>query len=222
MALQFHALGLKVNVLVAAGDTKRINMKKTFLMALMVMLSVAAYAQQSVTKFLGIPVDGTKSEMIRKLEAKGFRYNPSLDRLEGEFNGTNVNVLVVTNNNKVWRILLMDKITLGERDIRVRFNRLVGQFNTNLKYYHLTGMDYIIPEDEDISYQMTVKNKRYEATYFQWATDDSGNVEWNPEKNRPEDLVKRSVWFVIGEQYGEYRILMYYDNGYNQANGEDL
>lgn len=94
--------------------------------------------------------------------------------------------------------------------------------HADLKYYHPTGMDYIIPEDEDISYQMTVKNKRYEATYFQWATDDSGNVEWYPEKNRPEDLIKRSVWFMMGERYGEYRILMYYDNEYNQANGEDL
>lgn len=197
-------------------------MKKTFLMALMVMLSVAAYAQRSVTKFLGIPVDGTKSEMIRKLEAKGFRYDSLTEGLEGEFNGTNVNVRVVTNNNKVWRILLMDKITLGERDVRVRFNRLVGQFNTNLKYYHPTGMDYIIPEDEDISYQMTVKNKRYEATYFQWMIDDSDKGEWNSEVNRPEDVVKRMVWFMIDEHYGEYRILMYYDNGYNQANGEDL
>lgn len=204
------------------GDTKKINMKKTFLMALMVMLSVAAYAQRSVTKFLGIPVDGTKSEMIRKLEAKGFRYDSLTEGLEGEFNGTNVNVRVVTNNNKVWRILLMDKITLGERDVRVRFNRLVGQFNTNLKYYHPTGMDYIIPEDEDISYQMTVKNKRYEATYFQWMIDDSDKGEWNSEVNRPEDVVKRMVWFMIDEHYGEYRILMYYDNGYNQANGEDL
>lgn len=191
-------------------------------MALMVMLSVAAYAQRSVTKFLGIPVDGTKSEMIRKLEAKGFRYDSLTEGLEGEFNGTNVNVRVVTNNNKVWRILLMDKITLGERDIRVRFNRLVGQFNANLKYYHPTGMDYIIPEDEDISYQMTVKNKRYEATYFQWMIDDSDKGEWNSEVNRPEDVVKRMVWFMIDERYGEYRILMYYDNGYNRANGEDL
>lgn len=197
-------------------------MKKTFLMALMVMLSVAAYAQRSVTKFLGIPVDGTKSEMIRKLEAKGFRYDSLTEGLEGEFNGTNVNVRVVTNNNKVWRILLMDKITLGERDVRVRFNRLVGQFNTNLKYYHPTGMDYIIPEDEDISYQMTVKNKRYEATYFQWMIDDSDKGEWNSEVNRPEDVVKRMVWFMIDEHYGEYRILMYYDNEYNHANGEDL
>lgn len=48
------------------GDTKKINMKKTFLMALMVMLSVAAYAQRSVTKFLGIPVDGTKSGMYMR------------------------------------------------------------------------------------------------------------------------------------------------------------
>lgn len=192
-------------------------------MALMVMISVAAYAQQSVTKFLGIPVDGTKSEMIRKLEAKGFRYDPSTDGLEGEFNGTNVNVRVVTNNNKVWRICLFDVVPRKELGIRLRFNQLVEQFNTNLlKYYRPTEKDYTIPEDEDISYQMTVKNKRYEAAYYQWATDDSGNVEWNPEKNRPEDLVKRAVWFMIGEQYGEYRILMYYDNGYNQANGEDL
>lgn len=197
-------------------------MKKTFLMALMVMLSVAAYAQRSVTKFLGIPVDGTKSEMIRKLEAKGFRYDSSLDRLEGEFNGTNVNVRVATNNNKVWRICLFDAIPIKELGIRLRFNRLVGQFNTNLKYYHPTGMDYIIPEDEDISYQMTVKNKRYEAAYYQWPTDDSGNVEWNLEKNPAEDFAKRSVWFMIDERYGEYRILMYYDNEYNHANGEDL
>ena len=35
-------------------------------------------------------------------------------------------------------------------------------------------------------------------------------------------LSKRSVWFVIGESYGSYGILMYYDNKYNMANGEDL
>jgi hypothetical protein len=28
--------------------------------------------------------------------------------------------------------------------------------------------------------------------------------------------------FLIDERYGEYRIVMYYDNCYNQANGEDL
>ena len=35
-------------------------------------------------------------------------------------------------------------------------------------------------------------------------------------------LSKRSVWFKIGEQYGVYMIQMYYDNGYNMADGQDL
>lgn len=33
------------------------------------------FAQNDVTKFLGIPVDGPKSEMIRELKAKGFILN---------------------------------------------------------------------------------------------------------------------------------------------------
>ena len=37
-----------------------------------------------------------------------------------------------------------------------------------------------------------------------------------------ELLTKKSVWFMIDEEYGYYRILLFYDNGYNQANGEDL
>lgn len=32
----------------------------------------------------------------------------------------------------------------------------------------------------------------------------------------------RSVWFMISENNGKYSITMYYDNGYNKANGEDL
>lgn len=35
--------------------------------------------------YLGIPIDGSKSEMVEKLKAKGFNYNRILERLEGEF-----------------------------------------------------------------------------------------------------------------------------------------
>lgn len=37
-----------------------------------------------------------------------------------------------------------------------------------------------------------------------------------------EVFVKKSVWFMISENYGEYSITMYYDNEYNRANGDDL
>lgn len=60
-------------------------------------LYTSMYAQKDVTKFLGIPVDGTKSEMIQKLKAKGFTYNSVKDMLEGEFNGSEVQIAVVTN-----------------------------------------------------------------------------------------------------------------------------
>ena len=33
---------------------------------------------------------------------------------------------------------------------------------------------------------------------------------------------KKNVWFCIAESQGKYSIYMYYDNKYNEANGEDL
>ena len=33
---------------------------------------------------------------------------------------------------------------------------------------------------------------------------------------------KKSVWFMISESYGKYYIIMFYDNEYNRANGEEL
>ena len=37
---------------------------------LLLVASTTVFAQKEVTKFLGIPVDGYKSEMIQKLKAK--------------------------------------------------------------------------------------------------------------------------------------------------------
>ena len=131
------------------------------------------YAQndvQKVTQFLGIPVDGSKSEMISKLKAKGFQStatNPEV--LEGEFNGYDVNIHIGTTNNKVSRIMVVDANPISETDIRIRFNSLCEQFNNNPKYASLEE-DPRISEDEDISYEMTVNNKRYQAIFYQHQT----------------------------------------------------
>ncbi|MBF1393317.1 MAG: hypothetical protein HXN28_12415, partial [Prevotella histicola] len=61
-------------------------MKKILSVLMLLLLSISIYAQQNVTKFLGIPVDGSKAAMIQKLKAKGFTYNTITDRLEGAFN----------------------------------------------------------------------------------------------------------------------------------------
>lgn len=205
------------------------------------------YAQKDVTKFLGIPVDGTKTEMINKLKAKGFVPSSyDSNTLEGEFNGCDVQVRVVTNNNKVYRIMLADKKNRGETDIKIRFNRLCQQFESNSNYVAIENQ--AIPEDEKISYEMLVNKKRYEAAFFQYpdtailakdikylilqkytqeelanpTKEIQSEIQSMSEQYLFERIEKKSVWFMISETRGEYYITMYYDNEYNQANGEDL
>lgn len=207
-----------------------ITMKKLSLMIVALLLSAIVFAQpKSVTKFLGIPVDGSKAEMIQKLKDKGYTYNSKFDCLEGEFNGRDVQISVVTNNNKVYRILVQDAIPSSEGDIKIRFNTLCQQFEANGKYW--SPSNYTLSEEEDISYEMTVHNKRYQAAYYQFNVFE-GMQEYmkaNPEASSEdaatavlEQAMKHSVWFMINQRYGRYTIAMFYDNEYNQANGDDL
>ena len=135
------------------------------------LLSVSLYAQKDVTQFLGIPVDGSKPEMIKKLKEKGFVSSTSdKDVLVGEFNGEEVNIYIVTDNNKVWRIMVCDISSRDEQQIRIRFNKLIQQFQNNKSYVDLPESiisKYIISENEKISYEMTVHNKQYTASFYQ-------------------------------------------------------
>ena len=227
-------------------------MKKILLLAMLLVFSFAVHAQKDVTKFLGIPIDGTKSEMIKKLKEKGFTESVlGDDVLEGEFNGVDVYIYIGTNNNKVWRIAVADAYPRDETNIRIRFNKLCSQFERNKKYFEANinssaYIDYTIPDDEDISYEMKVNKKRYEALYTQ--LPDSAFVaqqllsryeksRWdsippklqeslfNLEKSAQTVIasINKSGWFTISEHpLGEYFIIMYYDNEYNRAQGEDL
>ena len=97
-------------------------MKRFLITFLFVLMTITAIAQESNTiKFLGIPVDGAKKEMISKLQAKGYEYDTSSDCLFGEFNGINVSINVQTVNNRVWRIGIVDaNVNNDEQNIKVR------------------------------------------------------------------------------------------------------
>ena len=206
-------------------------MKKLLSITMLLISSLFIYAQQDVTKFLGIPVDGSKSEMIQKLKAKGYTSSPlDKDVLVGEFNGADVNIHVVTNNNKVYRIMICDVNNIDERAIQIRFNRLCEQFVNNSKYSSLPLEEYMIPDDEDISYEITVHKKRYEAVFYQ-KTDETFMAKQieaafpqytkeqlaNPSEELRAEIVnfvtqyisKKAVWFMINERLGKYCITMY-------------
>ena len=182
-------------------------MKKLLSVVTMLLFAVVANAQTDVTKFLGIPVDGTKAEIMSKLRAKGFKTSPEMgaDYLEGVFNGSDVYVTPLVNGNKVYRIAVIHKYVVDEIQIKRHFNNLCNQFSANSKY-EKCSVDQTIPENQDISYEINFNSKQFEAYFFQ----------------RPYNINK-VVWFTIDMcGYNQYRILMFYENLYNQANGEDL
>lgn len=133
----------------------------------MFFLCISIFAQKDVTKFLGIPVDGSKTQMRQKLIAKGYtpKRNGKDEYFSGEFNGYDVHIRIVTTNNKVSRIMVSDAETLDEANIKIRFNNLVNQFKNNKRYLSLS--DQSIAEDVNIQYEQLVNKKTFEAIFYQ-------------------------------------------------------
>lgn len=218
------------------------------LVIMMLMLPIILYAQKDVTQFLGIPVDGNKSEMIQKLKDKGFTVNPhEEDVLDGEFNGIDVRIIIATNNNKVRRIAVVDANPTSEANIKIRFNNLLQQFQNNKKYLYTpdsTIAKYTISQDEDISYELLVNKKPYQLIFYQrTAVYDSLTLQINTLKEKQasndtdtDQLVtlftnqmketytcfNKKVWVNLSKSSGGYYITIFYDNVYNEANGEEL
>ena len=285
------------------------TMKKIIGFAAVLLFSAVLYAQKDVTEFLGIPVDGTKQQMIEQLKAKGFVYDSQEDVLSGEFNGEEVFIQVQTQGNKVWRLAVIDKIPRDEIQIKIRFNKLVSQFENNESY--LEGLttflahgiekelmnsgvfseeeipkifdDFLyeqtISDYENIGYRITLGKKQYQAVFHQLGNSVGEDMQdiinklkkeskelqnsdeykelaelksQYTEEEYPEEMLMRidkfndsvksksieyikeieravvvpssmkQVWFTISEFGRQYKIMMFYENRYNEADGSDL
>lgn len=142
-------------------------MKKllSFVIGMFVMYSFVFGQSEGTLKFLGIPVDGSKSEMVAALKSKGFRYDSNSGFLVGDFNGRESHIGIAENHGKVYRVVVFDANTYDAGEIRNRFNNLIHQFENNDKYYYIVPND-IIPEDEDIHYEIIVHKKQYIAEFI--------------------------------------------------------
>ena len=136
----------------------------SFVIGILIMCSTVFGQSEGTLKFLGIPVDGSKSEMVAALKSKGFRYDSNSGFLVGDFNGRESHIGIVENHGKVYRVVVFDANTYDAGEIRIRFNNLIHQFENNDKYFYIFPND-IIPEDEDIHYEILVHDKEYSATF---------------------------------------------------------
>lgn len=143
--------------------------KILFIFLLFFSLNLFGY---NVTTFIDIPIDGTKEQMIKKLQQKGFDivdYKKGI--LKGEFNGEESYIFIVTNRNKVYRICVRNINIYSEQQAIVKFNNLVKQFNNSNKYIPAFGCNidnFIIKNTEtNLWYKIEHKNKTYEASFIQ-------------------------------------------------------
>lgn len=167
-------------------------MKKWIAFLLGLFVGYHALAQNPIT-FLGIPVEGTKENMISQLEQKGFVYDADHDCLEGEFNGNKSTVYVVMNNDKIWRLCVADVPSFDKDAIKVRYNALFNQLLQSGKYNLYEGST--LSDDEDVAYEMTNNSKQYMATFVPADTTLQG-----------------ALWYTIAEHYHHYFIMMFYEN----------
>jgi len=139
-----------------------------------------------------------------------------------------------------------DAVPSDERSIQIKFNILCNQFENNQKYIP-AAENQKIPDNENISYEILVNKKRYECCFYQKPKEELSSICKNvcplflnkyteEQLNNPTEEImseitdfifkeyysKKSVWFMISYHSGSYRIVIYYDNEYNNANGEDL
>ena len=167
-------------------------MKKALLVTLLTLISLFCHAQNAVgIKFLGIPIDGPKEQFAQKLKAKDFTYSSLYESYKGQFNGKPVDVYIHTNHNLVDRVYVAFPYST-EEGIRTEFNRLLNQFKNNGKYMDLS-FNSEIPDDEDISYEITVNNKRYQAS-FSYFDPDRDKVSF------ANDLVDKFLPYIEKEQ----------------------
>lgn len=158
--------------------------KKLLTTFALVLAAFVAVAQEPATfKFLGIPVDGKKTNFIFQLRQKGFTYDAKEDILTGKFNGMESSIIVSENYGKVDRICVIDENGCDEAQIRIRYNTLLKQLKDNEKYLELDE-NQPIPDDEDISYEMSVHSKTYEATFYfnpiyGWTDEDNMKMAAN-------------------------------------------
>ena len=172
--------------------------------------------------------------------------------LTGRFNGEEVYVDAATNeNNEVYRVIVWDNNPCNERTAKIKFNNLCYQFKENPKYISDRDWSIPEDDDVSYELKYGKKNyqavffqwpteigdsiirdqvvgqyflNQLQGQYEEQSEEVSHQEIENIYMEKLSDLSsKKRVWFTIMENGPfKYSIVMYYENAYNMANGEDL
>lgn len=168
-------------------------MKKTLIAIALLFAVATVFAQTGETiKFLGIPIDGPYQEFTKELTRKGWKAEPG-QRFNGTINGSDRIATVSFHKGKVDRVMVEYAEAVTEKEAIDNFNAKLLEHNENASYIYEYGE--IIPGETRLGYDMEVRNKVFDASFFVKGTDNKGRI-----------------WFRIEQMGGGYRVVTYYDN----------
>ena len=197
-------------------------MKKVLFILLLVIVSLGVEAQ---VNFMGIPVEGSVSNMMYQLKKKGFK-DASQDygenRMTGRFYNRDVVLSISTNKYdeveavsvlfmaSVWRFEGYDRTSV----IKL-YNDLYESFNNNENYLWVSWLirDFEkfhcvdIKNDENLWYNITDKGMEYHVDYSQLPTDNHNCVHFMISKDE--------------QHYNKFFILLMYENLSIKTYGDD-
>ncbi len=203
------------------------TMRKLVFTLLMLMTLSMSAQNDNVIKFMGIPIDGSKSEMISKLEEKGFvtvegirrieDAEKELERLGGEITGGKMR----ENDKEYFMNGYFDgkQCTLVIIAYKSKVYKMVVAFEDSYtnKIHAFTSFNY---------YAEKLQNKYYDENNFYKPLDYSDELKLDADYfNMFFDREKMggvTLHITYPKSNMEYHIILDYLNANNMPNGEDL
>lgn len=180
-------------------------MKRTIIAALTLVLSLTLSAQNNVTVFMGVPVDGTEASMIAHLMKNGATRkgeNIVLNKIDGN----PYIIRLKTNKGRLWRVSMIDsKGTKDVNRILSIYEAMIDAYRENTNQYCEYEYNKPVNPADSLNWENYIHQGAYYAEFFQIA---------DPQ------LYSRRVAFRITDEFGDYRIEHMYDNIYNMPEGE--
>lgn len=139
-------------------------MKRILALSVSLLFCLASYSQT----FFDVPVNGSSSDMAKKLESKGFvKVGPYKESLviKGPYNGRQTDIILCTYDGRVNRVCVNYLTGLTEDQVRKEYNALVEGFKKDPKYKEREPQILI---SDTLAITETIVNKaKYQATFYE-------------------------------------------------------
>lgn len=199
-------------------------MKKVLFLLFFIVASLVVNAQ---VDFMGIPVEGTASEMKAQLKKKGFREAPSIydnNFMVGQFYNREVLLSIhVNNENVVYCISVgfMNSVEDAEQLDKISairlFNDLLSSFDRNAKYEDVT------PLIQTTYPEMNINNDVLNYGENLWHKINSDGVNYHSYyRQLPKDNLNSVHFGILPDNlYDRYGVIIWYENLKNRKSGDE-